>query len=548
MSILMKEQPKPFIIPVSSDPTINKVDAVINNPNIRKGRVQFDIYTYKNLKTVKPDHNKWFLMDAVNDFTATLDNDEWDTLSRMFIGIKTDCLGIQSTESVFPNLAKISLKIDRTFKKLDLINRAITFAQGNERIIYVAIKNQGKRLQDRPELTWGEEEYRALTGLSIIMKLLFPVFGEIIHRFHTLRDNTNEGKEVYAVSVIENTIKETVPEIYNKLLFYIANDVRKGIDKDDIAAMYGITHSAINKRCVAIILIKNMVNFDLHDEKSLMTYINVTVQKAAKTNYNKKSNVHYSDWSSLQSANTDERNDSNLDDTIGVFTDKIEKRYIINHAADRAILKYSRINNFREDLLASAYDYYNRQDNIPPLTVFNELIMGVFIAPEVGSAYSLRYMNYDKISRLISVIQLYMIRTGYSRLVPLMSVIPTDVDCDINAITNNIMLDRGQGSAYNYLKAKLEHLSKFMKVGAYLDKFAHFIVAQEFKLNVATDILDLSEDVKFSPEGYWRYDKNILAQMFGFVYKLIVEDSRLIQKEEHDGNILQARALKVVAS
>lgn len=535
--------PRRLAIPLVTEASVGKVDAVINSPNIGKDRLRFDIYTYKNLRTVTPEHDKWFLLDAVNDFTSTLDNDEWDNLCKMFASVKRNCVAINSSDTIISGLNQIGSRIARTFDRLDLVKRAVAFAHSNEKIIFTKIKNQGKRIQDRPELTWGEDEYRTLTGLSIVSKILFPVFGEIIHRLSMLPDNTNEGKEVYAASVITDVFKAATPEVYYKLLFYIANDVKKVIDKDDIAAMYGITQNAINNRCVAIILIKNMVNFDLYDVKSIMTYINVSVQKAAKTNYNKKTGIHYSDWNSLKTANTEERSDSIVDETVGIFTDKVEKRFIINHAADRAVVKFTRVNNFREDLLKSAYDYYHIGDNIPPMTIFNELIIGVFAGPELGSAYSLRYLNYDKVSRLIAVIQLYMIRTGYDALVPMMSVIETDINRPIEVVTNSIMIDRGQSSAYSYVKAMIDHLNNFVKIQPYLDKFAHYIVATEFRYNVPHDITALCINVNTSEDGYWRFDRDILALMFEFIYKLVVDDSRVIEKESGDGSVLQERSL-----
>ena len=155
-------------------------------------------------------------MDATNDFLASFDKDERYTLTKMFASIKRDCDSIYRASDIFGRINNISTKLAKVFHRLNLINRAIAFAQENERITFVALKNQGKRPQDDPVLTWHEDKYRELAGLSVVFKLMFPVFGEIIKRISIVEDNTNEGKEIYAASIMEKAVIEAAPALYEK--------------------------------------------------------------------------------------------------------------------------------------------------------------------------------------------------------------------------------------------------------------------------------------------------------------------------------------------
>ncbi len=515
----------PFIIPVQSKFNIQQIDAVINDVNVHQDRVRFNIVTYNKLRKIDTDNNNWHLINVVNDFIGTLDKDERGQLVTLFIKLKRECNSFTNVMDLCSKVFVMSTMIDKTFTRINILERAVDFAVAHKLIQFVPLKKSGPRPKDTPMLTWEEDEYMNLAGISIAYKMMFPVFGEIIHRVSSMSNNTNDGKEVYAASIMELHVAKLMAGTFDKFNNYIKHAISKSISKDNIVAMYGITLDTITKRRTATMLVKNLINFDLYNsERKMITYLHTSASDSAKTNFNKKATTYYNDRIPFGDGEGDETNKSLIDTSVSLYADRVDKRPLITNAVRIMVERYSKANNIREDVIQEARDFYCQ--NVPSPTKINELIVSIFLNKEIGSAYSIRYLSYEWYIELIIVIQIYMARLGYPDLIPAMSIQSTDTPRGVEAVTNSIMIYRGQGSAYSYLKAELVHIDKFVDVDKFFEQFADTIVATEHKFNVPDAIKNLSEIGPPSDKGFWRYDKDILSQLFDFVYKLMMSSDR----------------------
>ena len=523
-----------FIIPIASNVNLKQLDAAIQMDGISVDRVRFNIYTYSKLRVTSSSEDNWHLICVVNEFMMTFDIDERFTLCKMFVRLRSDCVSLRKNVDLFAAVRKMSARVTNVFTQLNIIERAHDYVNKHEKIVFVANEKKGRRSYDKDELTWGEEDYLKLAALSIICKLMFPVFGEVIHRVCAMSEHTNEGKEIYAATIVADIIEKTAGDVYARFKYYVQYFINAEMSNDDIIAMYGITSSTLVKRRTASLFVKNLVNFDLYNpEKNMITYLHTSAAAAAKTNYNKKNSIHYSDRVVI--GDDSETNQSDIDMSTSLYMDKVEKRPLILAAVDTFISDYITRNNLREDIIEEAVEWYRY--NMPVPNELNSFLIGLFISNEIGSAYAVQYIDAEMFIKLIVVMQLYMIRTNNSELIPMLSAISTDVERKPELVVNKLMISRGRGAGFSFLTSALSHLDKYINFEEVFDKLIMYIVSTNHIQNVAPSILEICDITKSSSEGYWRFNDNILHDMFIFIYRIVTTCEVDIPEEGSDDQI-----------
>ena len=531
-----------YIIPVASNVNMQQLDAAINSAEISVDRVRFNIYTYSKLRKISPTENNWHLIDVVNDFMATFDKDERFTLCKMFIRLHTDCVSLKKDAVLFDVVRKMASRVTSVFTRLNMIERARDYVDKNDKITFVVNEKKGRRIHDKDKLTWKEGDYLKLASLSIICKLMFPVFGEVIHRVCAMVGHTNEGKEIYAATIVADVIEKAAGDVYSRFKYYVQYFINAEMSNDDIIAMYGITPNTLVKRRTASLFVKNLVNFDLYNPKeNMITYLYVSATSSAKTNYNKKNSIHYSTRKTIE--DDPETNQSSIDVSTSLYMDKVEKRPLILAAVNTFITDYITRNQLREDIVYEATEWYKH--NMPVPNELNSFLIGLFISNEVGSAYAVRYIDADMFIKLVVIMQLYMIRTDNAELIPMLSALTTNVDRKPELVVNKLMISRGRGPGFSFLTSTLGHLDKFINFEEVFDKLIMYIVGKNHQQNIAPGILKLCSITESSAEGYWRFNDKILHDMFIFIYRIISTGEVDIPMEVNDDQIDKHRANKL---
>lgn len=303
-----------------------------------------------------------------------------------------------------------------------------TYAIGGM-ISYPDLSNVGTRAHDRPEYTFFENEYHALTEIVLICKMLAPLWGEIIYRTKDALD-TN-FKEVQCITTLYSYLN-SYGQLFEKFMEYIYNAVnekKSRPDPTDVTTNFnGYTPSPTVMYILGTMLVKKFVNIDIHDPTyNTMTYVN----SCARTTYttNNTNLMRKNRASERRDYTKDEGNTSALEAISFMTRYPADTPNIIEHALDQSISEM--INKF--GLSRSTYQEMLRFYRRNPLeqTTINYYLVATTFGHLIGGGSGVELLNALAYSKVVSFVQLLMASKGFaSDMVHLMSAQFTEQEQD----------------------------------------------------------------------------------------------------------------------
>ena len=526
---------KQGLFPVVDDLNPKKLNATIAFPDdeIHAERRTFDIHTYFNLKSKS---SSWSTIEPANEFISTLDGDEYSYLVKLFIRAKRDLNMVNDRETLMNAITAIDEKVAKTFGKLSLADRLYDYVCKDKRIVIPDRSGIVARPQDTKEMTFHEDDYRLINTIVIIAKILFPIFGEIIKKIQFVKDTNSGVKEIVAFGIVNSLMNRDFDLITRKLHNYIGNIVSRSLANDDqMNPFYGITETSLTYDKLAKMIIKNFVNFDLYkDDSNVMRYLSVTVKRAIDTETSGSKQLSYQARFLPTDGTDDGRNVSLLENSVTVSNDPVDIAPIIKFGIEQVITDYVKSNSIRSSLFNQSVRYY-QTTTIPP-TVVNELVVAMFIAEYSESAYCVKYMTMDMMVKMITIIQIYAMRMGFASIVPLLSMIPTNITkTDPDDADNHIVAGYGRGDGqvnyYVNLKELMSHIEDFpnFNVEELLKELAVFVAGTVHMFNVAPAILELGVTGNTrSVDDIVKYDEKVVFDLYRFIHHLLTTTDRRI--------------------
>ena len=511
----------------NDDPNLVYAEIAFPEEIIRTDRRIFDIYTYSKLRK---NGAGWLDIQPANDFLATLDFDEYDEIVRIFKFAKAELRNVMNSTTAMTAVSRIDEKIAKIFGKLHLSERLFDYVCRDKRIVMPDLSLVGTRPQDTEEKTFYEDDYHLINTIVIISKILFPIFGETISKLQSLPNALSSVKEVITAGEINTLLLRDFGKIINKLINYITKTINSSLPSDQMLVFNGVTETGLANDKFAKMIVKTFVNHNLYKPQgNIMRCVIVTVKRAVSTEPSggANKNLKYKERIYDQQNGDDGRNNSHLEDSVNIASEPVETAIIVKIAVDRFITDYLAQNNIRMGVFEKAVQFYKVTSVVP--TPINELIVAMFVADPIGSAYCVRYMNMDMMVRIVVLIQIYMIRTGFKELVPLLSLIPGSIKTELDNVSNAIIIDEGRGTN------KLNYMLNLREMVAHLDDFSNFsfkdlmsniidfTVRNNHTFNVASTILELSDTGStLNNEGILTYDQNIISELHRFMYHMLL--------------------------
>ena len=489
-------------------------------------RRTFSVKTYSELRK---NISNWSRVSPANDILSQLDGDEYDYVIRLFVRVKRDIDAISDRTSLMTAITAIDGKIEKTFGKLNLTKRIQKYVMEDKRIVMPSFVGVGFRLQDTPPKTFLEHEYHLINSIVVISKLLFPIFGELIKKVQYVEDTWNGNKEIVTFGIIKTLMSRDFSAITQKLLNYIATMVDSALTDDPMLTFHGITEMGLTYDKLAKMIVKNFVNHDLYQEGgNIMRYIAVTIKRTMNTETSGASKSIAYKPLMMSDRGDDGRNVSLLENSVSTSSEAIEIPIIVKIAVDRFTTDYIVQNNIKKNFFDSIVSFY-KVTTLPP-TPINELVTAMFVADPIGSAYCVKYMNMGMMVNIISIIQIYAMKIGFNSIVPLFSMIPTNITkTESDEVDNAIIISEGRGDSeinhYINLREATSHLNDFghFKFEELMDSLFNFVVNNVFSYNVAPKILELGNTGNtIDSGGIVKYDRNIISDLHSFLFHLLM--------------------------
>ena len=497
----------------------------------------FDIRTYARLRN-NVSH-AWERIQPANDFLATLDRDEYSYLVKLFIRAKRDLMQVRDRTTAMNAVLAIDEKVAKTFGKMNLSERLHQHVTEDKRITMPEFTGV-LRPQDTPEKTFVEYEYHLINTIIVISKILFPIFGEIINKIQHVEDTYSGVKEIVAFGIVNTLMTRDFPEITKKLLNYISKMVDTVLTDDPMLTYHGITETSLTYDKLAKMVVKNFVNHDLYqDGGNVMRYLAVTIKRAISAETSGSNNrMTYKARILPEMGGDDGRNISLLENAVSTASEPVEIPIIIKISVDRFISDYIVKNNINVGFFEKAVAYY-KITSLPP-TPINELVVAMFVADRIGSAYCVKYMNMEMMVKIIVIIQMYAMQNDFRAVIPLLSLIPTGIaktdNNDEDSADNEIIITEGRGdnpiNSYINLRSETSHLDDFANFNfeELMSGILKFVVDNVHTFNVAPNILETGDTGNtINDGGIVKYDRNVISELHRFLYHLLI--SQLPQPE-----------------
>ena len=343
-------------------------------------------------KIVKPEEHhdgplkddNWDVTFAnVNQFFNTLTKAEQTTLAQGFIMIHHTIQEFFNSNAdtihILPTMRKISAQLDEIDKEIDLMGNLRKYVDNN--MVVGLYEGAGKRAQDSDKLTFQPEQVKYLMSITLLCKLLCPIYGAIISTIEKFVDT--KLKETHCAAILTNLFERRCPELIEKLQHYITHTVLQHSEESASGLMHGYSNDSLSYHMYCILMVRQFVNVDLRVRNgNIMTYIIVSVKRAINTIRSAiKRNPTYS-RKPIASKHEEDGNTAQLE--IDSMTSKktLDVGPIINAAVDPTIREFMALYQIDDESYQQSLEFYQNHPITP--NPINKDVNAMFFSRRLG--------------------------------------------------------------------------------------------------------------------------------------------------------------------
>jgi len=505
---------------------------IVDGKALTEDDMLFDIQTFNNLK--KTEILDPSIVGPANDFLKSLPLADYQKLVAVFYRIKNLLAKVEEEDY---NIINAISNADKLFfimvEETELVKKILMFVE-NSGINIPVLDNVGTRPQDSKEMTFVREDYITLSAIIVICKICFPLFGETIKVIKSKPSCNRELKEKYCLGIVNTTLNTFFKDISSKLFNYITSVMKQYKNNDILCSFQGYTKETIITTMFASMLVKKFVNINLHKpDGNIMSYAITCVKSTASSMFGKfrTSGTHFPRFEPQEMAD-DESKKSLLENESAAFDTTSDISSIVKIGIEKHIHDYIKKNNVRLDILKSSFDYYS--NFTIPITPINEYIISLFIGKEIGGAVGIRYVNAELYVKAIILAQIFMARSGFGSLVPLLTMLPTNKPkTEIDVVVNHILITKGIGPDYRSCKELLVHLDDNFNWERHFRTMIEFLVKKNHAFNVSLSIQEIFPMDNNTNGDIYKYDKNVIEEIYRFTFEMLKRPDRNFDDVRH---------------
>lgn len=445
---------------------LNIDDLDIQNKENLEHLLLFQISSYVKLtnigKIVNPEtphdgplrDDNWDMTFAnVNQFFASLTKEQQTILAQGFIMMHHTIQDFFNKNfnplQISKTMREVASQLDAVDQEIDLMGNLRKYVDNN--MVVGLYEGAGKRAQDSDKLTFQPEQVKSLMSITLLCKMLCPIYGAIITQVEKFVDT--KLKETHCVAILTKMYQRRCPELIEKLMHYISHTVKQHSEESPSGLMHGYDDNSLSYHMYGILMVRQFVNVDLRVRNgNLMTYIIVSVKRAINTIRSAvKRNPTYS-RKPITSKHEEDGNTAQLEIDSMTSRKTLDVGPIINAAVDPAIAEYMAKYEIDNESYQQSLAFYNNNPITP--NPINKDINAMFFSRKLGGGNGLlmlRGPEYTKITALMQLI-IFSLDVNYQELGHMMtaSVADTAIDTTINPSTFKVRV----GSSQSYRAVK----------------------------------------------------------------------------------------------
>jgi hypothetical protein len=332
-------------------------------------------------------------------------------------------------------------RVYQTVHGLGLADKMIEFCR-TPRFLYPDPKDKtdvGKGAHHTEEKTYHPEDYIQVTAISLLSKLMVPIWGEFIAALEAVDINQRQ-REKMAFDLVEATLEDgAFSRIYAKLFYTLGSriiDIRKTFDSRaeslrSAKTSFILTHNSIDDDMfesivMAAIVVKRMATYStllpLADGRNpdAMVYIYDGIKRTVAHQLQIMSQAMDTMPRIDQSSHGDDDNSSIIDYISKTSNKPIDASVLVSVAAEKwEIDKMVELTNTPRDVFEAAADYYQASSfDVSPLC---QAMVATFVGRRLCGSKPLGWLTSPLYQRLVVLLQVYLIRNDMLDLASLVS-------------------------------------------------------------------------------------------------------------------------------
>lgn len=414
------------------------------------GLLNYQIETYAVLKSASSEYSWNVVFDTTHKFFASRPPQESIEFAKMLTLMHYEIVEkLYVDEASFTtNLIPLEDTLARWLSEFDInINLVPNLRAWTERNIPVqSFAGVGERPQDTDTMTFYRDDVIDLTTLVLVCKMMTPIFGIFIEACKKQMDNSL--KEIHCLSLMKYLFASRFGPLIDKLKYFIGRIMRPILNKISPTHLFnGYTLAMVGDEVYAGLIVRRYVTVDLFKENgNIVTYTTSCVRAAAQTQFSATGYRTATVEMTLpkeQVSMSDEGNVSNLEAESRSSSKTADFTVLIQAAAEKAIDSFVAQEDLDQEFLNNCYYYYSIHhiDQSP----LNTYMLSTYFGRDLNGAKSIASLDAISFSKLCTIFQIVMFKTGYEELATAMTLMgnheprvqQTGQDAQFRAMWNN---------------------------------------------------------------------------------------------------------------
>ena len=506
------EQDEENILPVTTDDGPFNLNALY-----------FRVETYQKL-TENPEAVWYPLLLPANRFLHTLSENDQRQLCLFFITTRKLIDRELSGNAITDIATQLGNEIYDIAVAMHLPKKLLNYVKSHSGIPIPDLSYAGQNAgRDTEDMTFGSEEYHILMAISVLCKILFPVWGDLIER--TRGDVDNMMKETQCINVIESMLMlEPFHAVRNKLYNYVSNLVTNEMKNSYATAAFtatmgGVSKSLFHHIAFSTLIVKRFVTIDLYiPSGNMMVWVSACAKSAFRSlqqNLNKHCRIMpRTDVSESSEYGDDERSVSVLEHSSRITDVTADVPQLLRFGVRMSIPRLCHEYGISELEFRQVVGYY--QQNPIQVTVFNKILVGVFVGNQIGGAQGLKYLDLSLYTQLVAITQIYIANNfAASSVVHLLTATTPDAEkpvIELAGINAVIIQNIKRSREYARCEALFPMVVDGVSVASTLKRIQEYIIKYPHYANTATYISAIMDQHTIEPGKLIHYESDVMQQ------------------------------------
>lgn len=509
----------------------------------------FFIGTYRKINEDKTTGEQ--IIYPINLFFKTLTQSDHQTLYDFY----------QTCESIIEELTSSNLRdiqvrlqnsIYDTMTQLGIPEKLITFC-ATDVFKYPDVSWVGTEAHHTEEKTYREQDYIEITAISLLSKLMMPIWGNFVEALRVL-DFKSNSRQKLAFDIVEPVLENGVLErVYAKLRYKVETVVNEKktsmerISNVNVPTSFIMAHSAVdddilNDIVMATLIVKRMATYGCIDRLNngnlpdVVVYLTTQIKQTAdSTIRGMKTDMNIMPLRELSERDSED-NSSILDHASKTSKKPMDIPITITTLGERYEIPRLLIDtNTPLDVYEAAAEFYQTNSFEPsPLT---QALVSSFVGDRFGGSKCNNYLPVHLYQRVVVILQIFLIRHNLVDLAALTVAVTPAVATDGFATKIAGLVESNMKTSSEYLLCNelfKGFVEKVMSVPgrrgkpdkpvtekidftSHVSKMKDWIIRHNHYENMAPALWVFSQDPNPTPLGEeCRYDKNIIAYLCRF--------------------------------